>query len=47
MCPYEYEDYIRIVEDADELYSYDEEHFGQEPPWENYYHNIADELVEE
>jgi len=51
MSEYEY-DYDRIVEDSDELYEddfYDNDYDIEEDfsYWDNYYHNVADELIDE
>lgn len=44
-------DYDSIVRDTDELYDYDDSYDYDDnddtSEWENYYHNIADELVED
>jgi hypothetical protein len=46
-------DYNNIIGDTDELYSYDhddwdcDENESDENEWENYYHNIANELVDD
>lgn len=45
-------DYDNLVRNCDDLYICDEESFddddnNNETEWENYYHNIADELIEE
>ena len=44
-------DYDNLVRDCNDLYTCDEESFdddnNNETEWENYYHNIADELIEE
>lgn len=54
MPSYDYDDYHSIAEDADELYTCDDEQWDNDSveindtkEWENYYHNIADELVED
>jgi hypothetical protein len=50
---YDYEDYKSIVEDSDDLYYYDDILDNQDieqsehDEWENYYHNIASELIDE
>jgi hypothetical protein len=50
---YDYEDYESIIDDTDELYSYDDQwdyddvEMNEQTEWENYYHNIADELTDE
>jgi hypothetical protein len=49
---YDYEDYEYIAENCDDLYEYDEWQdddieVDNTCDWENYYHNIADELVDE
>lgn len=47
---YDYDDYHSVAEDSDELYSYDDESdYDQtnQSDWENYYHNIANDIVEE
>jgi hypothetical protein len=41
----EYEDYRKIAEDAEDLYIH--EYSDEETPWENYYHTITDELIED
>jgi hypothetical protein len=41
----EYEDYQKIVEDSEDLHVYD--FFDEEILWENYYHTITDELIED
>jgi hypothetical protein len=48
----EYENYEDIVKDSDELFSYDDDHSYEtnlydEREWDNYYHILADEIVEE
>lgn len=50
---YEY-DYDRIAQDTDELYDYDYNDDSDddileedEREWENYYHNLADEIIED
>lgn len=49
---YEY-DYDRIVEDTDELYDqYDDfddadDEYDNDVEWDNYYHNVADELIDD
>lgn len=45
-------DYDSIARDCDELYNQDgdwdfEDEHSNYQEWENYYHNIADELVDE
>jgi hypothetical protein len=45
-------DYDNLARNCDDLYTCDEESFdddagNDETKWENYYHNIADELIEE
>jgi len=43
---YEY-DYNRILEDTDDLYHDDEYNYDdaeQESEWENYYHNLAEDI---
>jgi hypothetical protein len=42
-------DYNHILEDVDDLdlYEDDEYHMEDEKEWDNYYHNIADELVDD
>jgi hypothetical protein len=44
-------DYDNLARGCDDLYSCDEEHWeddsDEENEWENYYHNIADELIDE
>jgi hypothetical protein len=47
-----YENYEDIVKDSDELFSYDdnnsyETNLYDEKEWDNYYHTLADEIVEE
>jgi hypothetical protein len=50
---YDYDDYESVANDSDELYSYDDDNQWDEDDiehtseWENYYHNIANELSEE
>lgn len=48
---YDYDDYHSIIDDSDELYSYDNDEWdyddAESDEWENYYHNITDELVDE
>lgn len=47
---YDYTDYHSIAEDAEELYSsdYDYDYNDHDKSdWENYYHNIADEIAED
>jgi hypothetical protein len=49
---YDYEDYESIAEDCDDLYEddqwdYDNVESSEQTEWENYYHNIASELVDE
>jgi len=50
---YDYDDYHSIVDDSDELYDYDDEYdqddaeLVEQQEWENYYHNIANELDED
>ncbi len=51
MSEYEY-DYDRIVEDSDELYEddfYDNDYDIDDDLtyWDNYSHNVADELIDE
>ncbi len=50
MSEYEY-DYDRIVEDTDELYEddYDDIEYAEDDIscWDNYYHNIANEIDDE
>ena len=48
MASYGYEDYDSIIEDAEDLYPEDE--FippTAEDYWDNYYHNITEELADE
>ena len=45
-------DYDNLARECDDLYVCDEEHWDDdndqdETEWENYYHNIADELIDE
>jgi hypothetical protein len=47
-------DYDNIVRDSDELYSYDDDSWdyddndaSEQVEWENYYHTITDELVDD
>ena len=44
-------DYDRIANDADDLYeddfTYDDCEVDDQLEWENYYHNIADEIVDD
>lgn len=44
----EYIDYDRIVEDSDDLELYDDEYDFEdndyESNWENYYHNLAEDI---
>lgn len=48
---YDYDDYHSIADDCDELYSYDDQWDYDDAEdtkeWENYYHNITNEIVEE
>ena len=50
---YQYEDYNSVTNEVEELYSYDDVYDyddqadSDEVEWENYYHNIADEIVED
>jgi len=51
---YDYEDYESIAEDCDDLYTfdddqwdYDNEELESQSEWENYYHNITDELIDD
>lgn len=48
MASYGYEDYNTIIENSEELYP-DEESTASatEDYWDNYYHNITEELVDE
>ena len=39
-------DYNNILEDVDDLYE-DNDEYDNEKEWDNYYHNIADELVDD
>lgn len=41
-------DYDSILEDVEELYPEDEYNYdnGDEDEWENYYHNVAEEIEE-
>ena len=50
-----YYDYNSIINDADDLY-YDDEYDSwdsedienvEQSEWENYYHNVADEIIDE
>ena len=46
---YEY-NYERIAQDTDELYDFDyndDETDTLEEEWENYYHNLTDEIIED
>jgi hypothetical protein len=50
---YDYEDYESIANDIDDLYEYDD-HWDNDDAelensydWENYYHNITNEIVDE
>jgi hypothetical protein len=42
-------DYNHILEDADDLDLYEDDEYDMEDEkeWDNYYHNIADELVDD
>jgi hypothetical protein len=46
-----YYDYDSIIRDADDLYDddydFDDIENVDEQEWENYYHNITDELIDE
>jgi hypothetical protein len=50
---YDYEDYESIADNCDDLYEYDDQwdyddiDAQEESEWENYYHNITDELIDE
>jgi hypothetical protein len=50
---YDYDDYQSITDNSDELYSYDDQwdyddsEVTEQNEWENYYHNITDEIVED
>jgi hypothetical protein len=52
---YDYDDYHSITDNSDELYSYDDDdqwdydnnEVEEQNEWENYYHNITDEIVED
>jgi hypothetical protein len=48
----EYCDYHSLASNCEELYSYDDDHDYDDGAtdtieWENYYHNVADELIDE
>lgn len=50
MSSYKYEDYNSILEDAEDLYSHEDEQLSADTNdkyWDNYYHNITEELVDE
>ena len=48
MASYGYEDYNTIIENAEELYPEEESTpSAAEDYWDNYYHNITEELVDE
>jgi hypothetical protein len=44
-------DYDSLARDCDDLYEYDDESYEEdietESNWDNYYHNITDELIDE
>lgn len=44
-------DYDSLARDCDDLYEYDDESYEEneevDSNWENYYHNITDELTDE
>lgn len=44
-------DYDSLARDCDDLYTYDEDDYEEDKEvhsdWENYYHNINDELIDE
>lgn len=42
-------DYNHILEDVDDLDLYEDDEYDleDEKEWDNYYHNIADELVDD
>jgi len=45
-------DYDDLIADADDLYEHDEwdysdDELDDQKEWENYYHNIADEIVDD
>ncbi len=44
-------DYDSLARDCDDLYEYDDDSYEEDDEigsnWENYYHNIADELIDE
>lgn len=48
-----YEDYESIASNIDDLYEYDDQwdyddaEIAEHSEWENYYHNITEELVDE
>jgi hypothetical protein len=50
---YDYDDYRSIADDSEDLYTYDDQwdyddvEAVDHNEWENYYHNITDELVDE
>lgn len=51
---YDYDDYHSIIDNSDELYSYDDDQWDYDDvesqdskEWENYYHNITDEIIDE
>ena len=50
MASYKYEDYNSILEDAEDLYPHEDEQLPSDTNdlyWDNYYHNITEELVDE
>jgi hypothetical protein len=52
IMPYDYDDYHSITDDCDDLYTYDDDQWDYDDvndtkEWENYYHNITDELSDE
>lgn len=44
-------DYDSLARDCDDLYTYDEDDYEEDKEvhsdWDNYYHNIADEIIDD